>query len=112
MGIGKRNKALNAAALKLARALGPIQFDEDGRLEPLDVVKHLTSISRDTGLWYLMVPEEHGGAGLSILTQVAILEQFEVVHADEPIGTGRDHGDQREARKFQGRERSHDPLPR
>jgi alkylation response protein AidB-like acyl-CoA dehydrogenase len=41
-----------------------------------DVVKHLTGISRDTGLWYLMVPEEYGGAGLSILTQVAILEQF------------------------------------
>jgi alkylation response protein AidB-like acyl-CoA dehydrogenase len=41
-----------------------------------DTVKHLTQISRDTGLWYLMVPEEHGGSGLSMLTQIAILEQF------------------------------------
>jgi alkylation response protein AidB-like acyl-CoA dehydrogenase len=41
-----------------------------------DTVNHLTGISRDTGLWYLMVPEEHGGAGLSMLAQVAILEQF------------------------------------
>jgi alkylation response protein AidB-like acyl-CoA dehydrogenase len=41
-----------------------------------DVVEHLMKISRDTGLWYLMVPEKYGGAGLSILAQVAILEQF------------------------------------
>lgn len=41
-----------------------------------EVVEHLIKISRDTGLWYLMVPEEHGGLGLSILAQVAILEQF------------------------------------
>ena len=43
MGIGKRNKKLNAAALKLARAIGPIQFDDDGKCEPFEVVKHLTS---------------------------------------------------------------------
>ena len=41
-----------------------------------EVVEHLVKISRDTGLWYLMVPEEYGGSGLSILAQVAILEQF------------------------------------
>ena len=41
-----------------------------------DVVKHLTQVSRDTGLWYLMVPEEFGGSGLSMLAQVAVLEQF------------------------------------
>jgi alkylation response protein AidB-like acyl-CoA dehydrogenase len=41
-----------------------------------DVVDRLIKISRDTGLWYLMVPEQHGGLGLSILAQVAILEQF------------------------------------
>ncbi|MDB5840004.1 MAG: acyl-CoA dehydrogenase [Herminiimonas sp.] len=41
-----------------------------------DVVDRLIRISRDTGLWYLMVPEKHGGLGLSILAQVAILEQF------------------------------------
>ncbi|HRX89435.1 MAG TPA: acyl-CoA dehydrogenase family protein [Steroidobacteraceae bacterium] len=37
---------------------------------------HLIKIARDTGLWYLMVPEEFGGSGLSMLAQVAILEQF------------------------------------
>ncbi len=41
-----------------------------------DTVKHLMQISRDTGLWYLMVPEKYGGSGLSMLAQVAILEQF------------------------------------
>jgi alkylation response protein AidB-like acyl-CoA dehydrogenase len=41
-----------------------------------EVTEGLIKISKDTGLWYLMVPEEHGGSGLSILTQVAILEQF------------------------------------
>jgi acyl-CoA dehydrogenase len=41
-----------------------------------DVTQRLIDISKDTGLWYLMVPEEHGGSGLSMLTQVAILEQF------------------------------------
>jgi 3-methyladenine DNA glycosylase AlkD len=43
MGIGKRNKALNAAALKVARKIGPIDFDPDGRCDPMDVTKHLTS---------------------------------------------------------------------
>lgn len=41
-----------------------------------DVVERLTRLSQDTGLWNLMVPEEHGGSGLSMLAQVAILEQF------------------------------------
>ncbi len=41
-----------------------------------DVTQRLIDISKDTGLWYLMVPEEYGGSGLSMLTQVAILEQF------------------------------------
>jgi alkylation response protein AidB-like acyl-CoA dehydrogenase len=41
-----------------------------------EVVNRLTKISRDTGLWNLMVPEEHGGSGLPMLAQVAILEQF------------------------------------
>ncbi len=42
MGIGKRNATLNKAALKVARAIGPIQFNND-KSEPLDVVKHLTT---------------------------------------------------------------------
>jgi len=41
-----------------------------------DVAKRLENISRDTGLWYLMVPEQYGGCGVSLLAQVAILEQF------------------------------------
>jgi hypothetical protein len=43
IGIGKRNVTLNAVALKLAREIGPIHFDAEGKCEPLDVVKHLTS---------------------------------------------------------------------
>ncbi|HET9651912.1 MAG TPA: acyl-CoA dehydrogenase family protein [Usitatibacter sp.] len=41
-----------------------------------EVARRLEKVSRDTGLWYLMVPEEYGGSGLSMLAQVAILEQF------------------------------------
>ena len=43
MGIGKRSKTLNAAALKVAVKIGPIDFDPDGRCDPMDVAKHLTS---------------------------------------------------------------------
>ncbi len=42
LGIGKRNKTLNQAALTLAKAIGPIDFNEDGqKCEPFNVVKHL-----------------------------------------------------------------------
>ncbi|MGI9316651.1 MAG: DNA alkylation repair protein [bacterium] len=52
MGIGKRSKELNAAALKVALKIGPIDFDPDGRCEPMDVAKHLTSkyIEKKLGL--------------------------------------------------------------
>ena len=44
LSIGKRNKKLNAAAIKVARAIGPIHFsDGDRKCEPMDVLKHLTS---------------------------------------------------------------------
>lgn len=43
MGIGKRSKKLNAAALKVATKIGPIDFDPDGNCEPMDFSKHLTS---------------------------------------------------------------------
>ena len=43
MGIGKRTRQLNAAALKVARKIGPIDFDPDGRCDPMNVAKHLTS---------------------------------------------------------------------
>jgi hypothetical protein len=46
MSIGKRNKKLNAAAIKLATAIGPIHFsDEVKKCEPMNVLKHLTSDS-------------------------------------------------------------------
>jgi hypothetical protein len=44
MGIGKRSAALNKAALKVARDVGPIEFTSaSGECEPFDVAKHLTS---------------------------------------------------------------------
>ncbi len=43
---------------------------------PEDIYKRLERVSRDTGLWYMMVPEQFGGSGLSMLAQVAIQEQF------------------------------------
>lgn len=46
MSIGKRNKRLNAAAIALARAIGPIHFsDGNKKCEPMNVLKHLTSDS-------------------------------------------------------------------
>jgi 3-methyladenine DNA glycosylase AlkD len=44
MSIGKRNKKLNAAAIEVATAIGPIHFsDGDKKCEPMNVLKHLTS---------------------------------------------------------------------
>ena len=43
MGIGMRNKRLNAAALSVAKKIGPIDFDADGRCDPFDVASKLTS---------------------------------------------------------------------
>lgn len=44
MGIGKRTKELNQQALKVARVIGPIDFNEDGQsCDPMNVEKHLTS---------------------------------------------------------------------
>lgn len=40
--MGKRNKKLNAAALKVAKKIGPIDYDGDGKCEPFDVAGHLT----------------------------------------------------------------------
>ncbi len=44
-GIGKRNKKLNKAAIRAAKAIGPVDVDygDDNSCEPLDVLKHLTS---------------------------------------------------------------------
>ena len=46
------------------------------RVFPGAVAERLEKISRDTGLWYMMVPEEYGGPGLSMLAQVAVMEQL------------------------------------
>ena len=43
MGLGKRSAVLHKAALKLIRRIGPIDFDPDGRCEPMDFEKHLTN---------------------------------------------------------------------
>jgi 3-methyladenine DNA glycosylase AlkD len=45
LGIGKRNKKLNKAACRAAKAIGPITLSEsdENTCEPLDVLKHLTS---------------------------------------------------------------------
>ena len=42
MGIGMRTKKLNKAAVKVAKTIGPIDFDPRGRCDPYDVAKHLT----------------------------------------------------------------------
>ena len=41
MGIGTRSKSLHAAALKVAKTIGPIDFDPGGRCDPMDVAKNL-----------------------------------------------------------------------
>jgi hypothetical protein len=44
MSLGKRNVALNEAALRVARRVGPVAFESaSGPGEPVDMVKHLTS---------------------------------------------------------------------
>lgn len=44
LGIGKRNIKLNAAALEVAKLIGPIPIKIEGSIcEPFNVVKHLTS---------------------------------------------------------------------
>lgn len=44
MGIGKRNKKLNRAAVKVAKRISPLEYDAgDTGCEPLDILKHLQS---------------------------------------------------------------------
>lgn len=43
LGIGKRNLKLNAAAVRAAKAIGPVEIDYgDTGCEPVDVLRHLT----------------------------------------------------------------------
>lgn len=41
MGIAKRSARLNREALRVARAMGPVDWDPTGACEPFDVVKHI-----------------------------------------------------------------------
>jgi len=41
MGMGKRSKALWGDALRVARDIGPIDFDPTGSCDPMDVSKHI-----------------------------------------------------------------------
>jgi 3-methyladenine DNA glycosylase AlkD len=45
LGIGKRNRKLNKAAILAVKAIGPVDVDygDDNSCEPVDVLKHLTS---------------------------------------------------------------------
>ena len=45
LGIGKRSKRLNRAAISAAKAIGPLDIDygEDNSCEPIDLLKHFTS---------------------------------------------------------------------
>lgn len=46
MSIGRRNRKLNAAAITVADAIGPIHFSDGNRkCEPMNVLEHLTSDS-------------------------------------------------------------------
>jgi hypothetical protein len=52
LGIGSRSRNLNAAAIRVARIIGPIDFDTDGSCKPMDVAKNLSSdaVRRKLGL--------------------------------------------------------------
>lgn len=43
---------------------------------PAETVDRLMKLSRETGLWSLMVPEAYGGPGISMLAQMVVVEQF------------------------------------
>ncbi len=44
LGIGKRNLELHAHALRIARLIGPVDFNQEGQnCDPMDVAKNLTS---------------------------------------------------------------------
>lgn len=49
------------------------------------IVDHLYDISRQTGLWGLHVPEEHGGSGLSLLSRAVIVEELNYSPVPFPI---------------------------
>jgi acyl-CoA dehydrogenase len=52
---------------------------------PADLVQKWENISKDSGLWYFLIPEEHGGMGLSLLAQVVVWEQFNYTYVPFPF---------------------------
>ena len=42
LGMGSRSRKLHAAAIRVAKKIGPIDFDPDGKCPPFDVVKNLS----------------------------------------------------------------------
>lgn len=52
---------------------------------PDEVVDRLEKLSKDTGLWSFLVPEEYGGLGLSLLGQVVVMEQFMYTYVPFPF---------------------------
>ncbi|WP_424134910.1 acyl-CoA dehydrogenase family protein [Roseomonas chloroacetimidivorans] len=51
------------------------------------VVERLIGIARDSGLWYLMVPESYGGSSLGMLAQCVILEEFNYTAVPFPFAS-------------------------
>jgi acyl-CoA dehydrogenase len=50
-----------------------------------DIAAHLEKVSRDTGLWYVMVPEQYGGMGISLLARAVILEELNYCAVPLPV---------------------------
>lgn len=51
------------------------KLDSEAFKLPPDVLARVQGIAKDAGLWCVQSPEEHGGAGLSLLAQVVVAEE-------------------------------------
>ena len=51
------------------------------------IVDRLVSISKDTGLWSMTVPEEYGGTGLGLLAQIVVSEELHYCAVPFPMAT-------------------------
>ena len=52
---------------------------------PAELVERWEKLSKESGLWYFLIPEEHGGMGLSLLAQVVVWEQFNYTYVPFPF---------------------------
>src|SRR4051812_1488846 len=52
---------------------------------PEKTVDRLYNISRETGLWGIGIPEEHGGSALPLLAKAVIMEEFMYTAVPFPI---------------------------